>query len=111
VATGKTRSLTVDSQVRLTISDEDQLKRSKYSLLNTGSLGQVLNVAAVHVCSYFRDLLSIMFEFIPMVLFLVAMFGYLDFLIIFKWILFNGKLSQCAPSILISQYSSCACCV
>ena len=57
----------------------------------------------MHGCSYFRDRLSIVFEFVPMVLFLVAMFGYLDLLIVVKWIAFDGSMSHIAPSLLISQ--------
>jgi len=38
-----------------------------------------------------------------MVLFLLAMFGYLDALIIGKWIFADASVAQCAPSLLISQ--------
>ena len=35
---------------------------------------------------FFRDRLSLMYEFIPQMIFLWSLFGYLSFLIIFKWV-------------------------
>jgi vacuolar-type H+-ATPase subunit I/STV1 len=35
---------------------------------------------------YFKRMLEVIFEFIPMILFLVLLFGYMDFLIIYKWL-------------------------
>lgn len=35
---------------------------------------------------YFRKKLDFYFEFIPQVVFMVILFGYMDFLIIFKWL-------------------------
>jgi len=35
---------------------------------------------------YFRRKLETIFEFIPQILFLGLLFGYMDFLIIFKWL-------------------------
>lgn len=35
---------------------------------------------------YFKKTLEVVFEFIPQFLFLVLLFGYMDFLIIFKWL-------------------------
>jgi len=55
------------------------------------------------VFSYFRDYVSIIFEFIPMMLFLLALFGYMDILIIGKWILVDASVAVCAPSLLIGQ--------
>lgn len=34
---------------------------------------------------YFRDRLSMLCEFIPQMIFLNSLFGYLSFLIVFKW--------------------------
>ena len=39
-----------------------------------------------------------------MLFFLLALFGYMDVLIIAKWITVDAKYSHCAPSILLSQY-------
>ena len=41
---------------------------------------------------YFKDQLSITFEFIPQILFLMAMFGYLSLLIIMKWV--SGSIAD-----------------
>lgn len=35
---------------------------------------------------YFKKKMDVYFEFIPQILFLVLLFGYMDFLIIFKWL-------------------------
>lgn len=35
---------------------------------------------------YFRKTLDFVFEFIPQFIFMVLLFGYMDFLIIFKWL-------------------------
>ncbi len=35
---------------------------------------------------YFKKKLDFFFEFIPQVIFMVILFGYMDFLIIFKWL-------------------------
>ena len=35
---------------------------------------------------YFKRALEVVFEFIPQILFLVLLFGYMDFLIVFKWL-------------------------
>jgi len=53
------------------------------------------------VFSHFRETLSIFFEFIPMVVFLMALFGYLDILIIGKWLIHDASTADCAPSLLI----------
>lgn len=35
---------------------------------------------------YFKRTLETVFEFIPQILFLVLLFGYMDFLIVYKWL-------------------------
>lgn len=35
---------------------------------------------------YFKQRLDFYFEFIPQIIFMVLLFGYMDFLIIFKWL-------------------------
>ena len=58
---------------------------------------------------YFKNRLSIFAEFIPQVIFLCGMFGYLSFLMILKWILYSASKDdglrwseRCAPSVLIT---------
>lgn len=52
---------------------------------------------------YFRKPLDFVFEFIPQIIFLVGLFGYMDFLIIYKWLkpwkLYDPK----APSIITTM--------
>ncbi|XP_067909301.1 V-type proton ATPase 116 kDa subunit a 1-like [Heterodontus francisci] len=50
---------------------------------------------------YFKEVNNIFLEFIPEVIFLTALFGYLVFLIIFKWCNFTVSESEIAPSILV----------
>lgn len=55
---------------------------------------------------YFKKKLDFYFEFIPQFIFLVILFGYMDFLIIFKWLKFWDERvdlippQQWAPSII-----------
>jgi V-type H+-transporting ATPase subunit a len=53
---------------------------------------------------YFKQQLNIVCEFVPQVLFLLCMFGYLIILIIVKWIVYSPAESAIAPSLLIGQY-------
>lgn len=52
--------------------------------------------------SHFRRPLNIICEFIPQVIFLMSLFGYLVIMIFFKWIKYNVHKANCAPSLLIS---------
>ncbi|XP_053206596.1 V-type proton ATPase 116 kDa subunit a 1-like isoform X2 [Panonychus citri] len=51
---------------------------------------------------YFGDRINILCEFIPQVIFLLSIFGYLNLLILAKWITYDSTQSGCAPSILIT---------
>lgn len=56
--------------------------------------------------NHFRNRASIFLEFLPQVLFLVLLFGYLVFMMFWKWITFGPKFEQpftpgCAPSVLV----------
>lgn len=50
---------------------------------------------------YFRRPLNIILQFIPEMIFMLSLFGYLVFMIIFKWCRYDAHTSQKAPSILI----------
>lgn len=50
---------------------------------------------------YFKQPLNIICEFVPQMIFLVCIFGYLVILIFSKWTSYNASLSGCAPSLLI----------
>ena len=47
---------------------------------------------------YFKNWLDLIFEFIPQILFFVCTFGYMDFLIIYKWL--HEYNPSTAPSII-----------
>ena len=51
---------------------------------------------------YFKNPLNIFCEFIPQVIFLLSIFGYMNLLIISKWLVYDASQSGAAPSILIS---------
>jgi V-type H+-transporting ATPase subunit a len=56
--------------------------------------------------NFFKNRAMILLEFLPQTLFLLFMFGYLVFMIFFKWIMFNPKSEApfspgCAPSVLV----------
>ncbi|XP_062053585.1 V-type proton ATPase 116 kDa subunit a 4 isoform X2 [Lepus europaeus] len=50
---------------------------------------------------YFRNTANIALQFIPEMIFLLCLFGYLVFMVVFKWCQFDVHMSQHAPSILI----------
>jgi V-type H+-transporting ATPase subunit a len=49
---------------------------------------------------YFSSALDFIFEFIPQFVFLLAMFGYMDLLIILKWLTNYSRHESLAPSII-----------
>ncbi|XP_015795690.1 V-type proton ATPase 116 kDa subunit a isoform X1 [Tetranychus urticae] len=51
---------------------------------------------------YFGNRINIVCEFVPQVIFMLSIFGYLDLLILAKWVSVDAKDSSCAPSILIT---------
>ncbi len=52
---------------------------------------------------YFRRKVEFWFEFIPQLFFLILVFGYMDFLIIYKWLKDWGYGNPHAPSIITSM--------
>ncbi|XP_053210628.1 V-type proton ATPase 116 kDa subunit a 1-like isoform X2 [Panonychus citri] len=51
---------------------------------------------------YFNNRLNILCEFVPQIIFLLSIFGYLNILILSKWISYDSSKSGCAPSLLIT---------
>ncbi|VDK35215.1 unnamed protein product [Taenia asiatica] len=51
---------------------------------------------------FFKNSLSIYCDLIPEVLFMLSIFGYLVFMIFYKWVVFYSKDASTAPSLLIS---------
>lgn len=69
-----------------------------------GVLHMVLGVIVKGYNSlYFKRKIEFWFEFIPQLLFLVLVFGYMDFLIIFKWLKDWGYGNPHAPSIITTM--------
>lgn len=52
---------------------------------------------------YFRRWIDFIFEFIPQLIFFIALFGYMDFLIIYKWLKPWQPLDPNAPSIITTM--------
>ena len=56
------------------------------------------------VCfSYFRRYLNIAVQFVPELLFLLCIFGYLIALVFLKWTTYTAKCDACAPALLIRK--------
>lgn len=52
-------------------------------------------------CSYFKKPLNIYLGFIPEMIFMSSLFGYLVILIFYKWTAYDAHTSKDAPSLLI----------
>ena len=64
------------------------------------------NQIRLHHGRFFRETLKMFFEFIPQVIFLLCIFGYLILLIFYKWLQYDEFSSAGAPSLLIRQWHS-----
>ncbi|KAH9526658.1 Unc-32p [Dermatophagoides farinae] len=51
---------------------------------------------------HYSEWISVWVEFIPQLVFLLAIFGYMNFMIFFKWFAYDSTRAGCAPSILIT---------
>lgn len=52
-------------------------------------------------CRHFRKKFNIYLVSVPEILFMLCIFGYLIFMIIYKWLAYSAETSREAPSILI----------
>lgn len=59
------------------------------------------NTVSRFALRHFRRKFNLYLVFLPELLFLLCLFGYLVFMIVYKWLSFTARDSQRAPSILI----------
>ena len=52
---------------------------------------------------FFKKYMDFFFEFIPQLIFMLVFFGYMDFLIVFKWLQFWPEDGTYAPSIITTM--------
>uniref|UniRef100_A0A8C7VXU7 V-type proton ATPase subunit a n=1 Tax=Oncorhynchus mykiss TaxID=8022 RepID=A0A8C7VXU7_ONCMY len=83
---------------RLTFLNSYKMKMSVIVGIIHMSFGVILGVFN-HL--HFRKRFNLYLVFLPELLFLLCLFGYLVFMIIYKWLAFSARDSQMAPSILI----------
>ncbi|KAK1893166.1 V-type proton ATPase 116 kDa subunit a isoform 2 [Dissostichus eleginoides] len=83
---------------RLTFLNSYKMKMSVILGIIHMSFGVILSTYN-HL--HFRKKYNLYLVFLPELLFLLCLFGYLAFMIIYKWLMFTAKDSRLAPSILI----------
>uniref|UniRef100_A0A8D3CC37 V-type proton ATPase subunit a n=1 Tax=Scophthalmus maximus TaxID=52904 RepID=A0A8D3CC37_SCOMX len=81
------------------------MSNNKLSFLNSYKMKMSVIIGIIHmtfgVCLSFFNYLSVFFVLIPELFFIVSLFGYLVFMVVFKWIAYTPAQSKIAPSILI----------
>uniref|UniRef100_A0A8C5ATA8 V-type proton ATPase subunit a n=1 Tax=Gadus morhua TaxID=8049 RepID=A0A8C5ATA8_GADMO len=82
------------------------MANNKLTFLNSYKMKMSVIMGVIHmtfgVClSSFNYISNIFLVLIPELLFMLCLFGYLVFMVIFKWIIFTPDQSKSAPSILI----------
>ncbi|XP_034375016.1 V-type proton ATPase 116 kDa subunit a 4 [Arvicanthis niloticus] len=87
------------------------LASNKLTFLNSYKMKMSVILGIVHMIFgvilslfnyiYFRKTHNIILQFIPEMIFMLSLFGYLVFMIIFKWCQYDAHTSRKAPSILI----------
>ncbi|XP_048339689.1 V-type proton ATPase 116 kDa subunit a 3 isoform X1 [Sphaerodactylus townsendi] len=83
---------------RLTFLNSFKMKMSVILGIVHMSFGVFLGIFN-HI--HFRHLYKLLLVFLPEIIFLLVLFGYLVVLIFYKWLMFDASQSQSAPSILI----------
>lgn len=58
-------------------------------------------------CRYFKKPLNILLGFIPEIVFMSSLFGYLALLVFYKWTAYDAFTSKDAPSLLIHFINMC----
>uniref|UniRef100_W5MHE3 V-type proton ATPase subunit a n=1 Tax=Lepisosteus oculatus TaxID=7918 RepID=W5MHE3_LEPOC len=87
------------------------LSNNHLNFLNSYKMKMSVIIGIIHmtfgvclsVCNYrhFQEISSIFLVFLPEVVFMLCLFGYLVFMILFKWVVYGPGQSRTAPSILI----------
>ncbi|XP_020644519.2 V-type proton ATPase 116 kDa subunit a 2 [Pogona vitticeps] len=87
------------------------LAGNRLSFLNSFKMKMSVIIGVVHMVFgvvlggfnhwHFKKKYNIYFVFIPQLLFILSIFGYLVFMIVYKWLAFSVENSRSAPSILI----------
>ncbi|XP_068180981.1 T cell immune regulator 1, ATPase H+ transporting V0 subunit a3b isoform X2 [Antennarius striatus] len=87
------------------------LANNKLTFLNSYKMKMSIIIGIIHmtfgVCLsffnywHFRQIRSVFFVLIPELIFMLCLFGYLVFMVVFKWIAYTPDQSKFAPSILI----------
>ncbi|XP_061494806.1 V-type proton ATPase 116 kDa subunit a 4 isoform X1 [Rhineura floridana] len=83
---------------KLTFLNSYKMKMSVVMGISHMVFGVVLSLFN-HI--YFKQTINIILQFIPEMIFILSLFGYLVFMIIFKWCQYDATVAQDAPSILI----------
>lgn len=93
------------------------MAKNKIIFLNSYKMKMSIIIGVAHMIlglfmsmvnhKFYKNTINILLEFVPQMIFLLALFGYLAFMLIYKWVVFNPKSEdialspKCAPSVLI----------
>uniref|UniRef100_A0A8C6UWN1 V-type proton ATPase subunit a n=1 Tax=Neogobius melanostomus TaxID=47308 RepID=A0A8C6UWN1_9GOBI len=115
-----TATLTLDPNVKgvfsgpypLGIDPIWNLATNRLTFLNSYKMKMSVIIGVIHMTFgvvlstfnhiHFRKTYNLYLVFLPELLFLLCLFGYLVFMIVYKWLVFSAKDSRHAPSILIN---------